>query len=60
MFTNKIKCTYIAANYLGVYQPTVQVFIWKMNKIKDVEKYIATKIGNIDKYNKKWLIRNEN
>ncbi len=27
-----------------------------MNKIKRIEKYIATKNDNIDKYNKKWFI----
>ncbi len=30
-----------------------------MNKIKSIEKYIATKNDNIDKYNKKCLITNE-
>ncbi len=39
--------------------PTVQGFTRKMNKIKSIEKCIATKNDNIDKYNKKWLITNE-
>ncbi len=37
--------------------PIVQGFTWKMNKIKSIEKYIATKKFNIDKYNKMWLMK---
>ncbi len=39
--------------------PTVQGFTRKMNNIKSIEKYIATTNDNMDKYNKKWLITNE-
>ncbi len=58
LFVNVAKMHIYSCKFCGCV-PTVQSITRKMNKIKSIEKYIASKNDNIDKYNKNWLITND-